>query len=707
MAPDVPGCIAELCPPATRKHIQQPSAGTPAGYIDGTGVGQRSPLSLRLPNPRSLKTRVTVLTLLVFVAGLWSMAFYASRELRRDMQEQLGSQQRAVVAVLAASLSREVRMRLQALERTAALLGPLMPSGVEAMQARLDADQVSGYLFNRGIFAVGRDGVGLASSPVSFGRTGIDYADRDYIRAALDRGEAMVGKPVIGKPLGKPVLTMAVPVRNAQGEVVGALAGTIDLGRPSFLDAITAGTYGSTGGYFIVAPRARLIVTATDPSRIMQALPPPGAHPTIDRIVAGRESTVVLRNQVGEEVLNSGQRVDVAGWDIVASLPTREAFAPIDRLVGRMLAVATVLTLLAGGAIGWVLRQQLKPAIDAAAALARQNDRSLPLSPLPVGPADEVGRLISGFNQLLASLRESNEAFRVSDQALRQVSDAVVICAPDGSVISMNEAHQRVTGYGPADLVGRNCRILQGPQTDPAAVRAMHDAVANGHAYSGEVLNYRKDGQPFWNDLTISPVHDADGRVTHFIGVTRDATQRREMQAFIVRQALYDALTELPNRRLLLDRLDQALLTSKRSGLHGALLYVDLDHFKALNDTHGHAQGDQLLVEAARRLRGSVREADTVARLGGDEFVVLLDGLAADASESTRQAQALTDKIRAALAQPYRLSVTLDGGATMTVEHRCTASVGIALFPAHGLQPQEILRAADAAMYQDKQRSRG
>ncbi len=667
---------------------------------------QRLPLSLRFLHPRSLKTRVTVFTLVVFVVGLWSMAFYASRELRRDMQEQLGSQQRAVVGVLAASLSREVRMRLQALERTAALLGPLLPADIDAAQDRLEVDLVSGYLFNRGVFAVGLDGVALASAPVSFGRAGINYAERDYIRAALDRGQATVGKPVIGKPLGKPVVTIAVPVRDAQGQVVGALAGTIDLGRPNFLDAITAGSYGSTGGYFIVAPRDRLIVTATDTSRVMQALPPPGAHPTIDRIVGGYEGTVVLRNQLGEEVLNSGRRVEVAGWDVVASLPTREAFAPIDRLERRMLLAAAVLTLLAGGAIGWVLRQQLKPVVDAAAALARQNDRSVPLSPLPVGPADEVGRLISGFNQLLASLKESSEAFRVSDQALRQVSDAVVICAPDGSVISMNEAHERVTGYGIDDLLGRNCRILQGPQTDPAAVRAMHEAVASGLAYSGEVLNYRKNGQPFWNDLTISPVHDANGRVTHFIGVTRDATQRREAQAFIARQALYDALTELPNRRLLLDRLDQALLTSKRSGLHGALLYVDLDHFKALNDTHGHDLGNQLLVEAARRLRGCVREADTVARLGGDEFVVLLDGLAADEWASSQQAQAVREKMRNALAQPYRLSVTLSGGASMAIEHHCTASVGIALFPGHGLHPQEILRTADAAMYQDKQSRR-
>ena len=185
-----------------------------------------------------------------------------------------------------------------------------------------------------------------------------------------------------------------------------------------------------------------------------------------------------------------------------------------------------------------------------------------------------------------------------------------------------------------------------------------------------------------------------------------DIVQRKQMEEQVRELAFYDVLTHLPNRRLLNDRLSQTLLASKRSAFYGALMFMDLDNFKALNDKHGHSAGDLLLVEVASRLKSCVREIDTVARFGGDEFVVLLDELALGQEESKAQAGVIAEKIRLALAEPYTLAVVREGADAVTLVHRCTASVGVTLFIHSEASQDDILMRADTAMYQAKEQGR-
>ena len=180
------------------------------------------------------------------------------------------------------------------------------------------------------------------------------------------------------------------------------------------------------------------------------------------------------------------------------------------------------------------------------------------------------------------------------------------------------------------------------------------------------------------------------------------AIERKQMEDEVRKLAFYDALTELPNRRLLADRLKQALAASKRKGLYGALLFLDLDNFKPLNDQHGHDYGDLLLKEVARRIRSCVREVDTVARFGGDEFVVVLSELVADKTASATQASMVAEKIRSALAAPYLLSIQNEGSVETSVEHHCTSSIGAVLFGEQESSASDILKWADLAMYQAK-----
>ena len=646
----------------------------------------------------SLKTRVIAMSTAILFICIAVASFAASQVLRRELVELVGQQQRSTVAVLADATQREVRSRLDALEQSAARLGAVESGDVGALQRLVSGDQPTALMFNGGLFTTGSSGIVIAATSGAAGRIGKDYRDQVAVAAALASGERQIMRLTPQAREGAPEIAMAVPVRTAQGRVAGVLVGVTDLAAPNFLDAIVSRPHGGAGGFFVVAPRQRMIITSTDRSRILESLPPAGQNAVIDRIVAGHEGTVVLTNTHGVEVLNSGRHVPLAGWDIVASLPTREAFAPLRRMQQQLWATAAALLLLGAGLGTWLLRRELAPMQRAAQSLIRQSHSAQAAQALPVERHDEIGTLIDGVNHWLVVLRQREHDLRISDSALKAISEAVVITDPNGTVMTTNRAHEAITGYACADMVGRNCKVLQGPLTDADTVTQIRRAVATSGSFQGELLNYRKDGSSFWNELSIAPVLDDSGRVTQFIGVTRDVTMRRSAHDQMTQLAFIDALTQLPNRRLLDDRLALAIAASERSGLHGAVMFVDLDGFKPLNDTHGHAVGDLALVEVAQRLRASVRATDTVARIGGDEFVVVLGGLASDAELAHALALDVAEKIRSSFELPgWQLP-----DSSTAVQRRCTVSVGVALFLGQTVGSGDILRRADAAMYRAK-----
>jgi diguanylate cyclase (GGDEF)-like protein len=227
----------------------------------------------------------------------------------------------------------------------------------------------------------------------------------------------------------------------------------------------------------------------------------------------------------------------------------------------------------------------------------------------------------------------------------------------------------------------------------------MWNKLTNGLPWHGELLNKRKNGDLYWEESHIAPVTNGQGKTTHYVAVKTDITVRKQLEEQVLKIAFYDPLTMLPNRRLLNDRLIQAMAISKRSGRFSALLFLDLDHFKALNDGHGHDAGDFLLQEVANRLKSCVRETDTVSRMGGDEFIVLLGDLSDKKIRATDMASNIAEKIRAALSCPYLLTVTNDKKQDAEVEHRCTASIGVMLFIGQDSSQAVILNRADKAMY--------
>ncbi|GAA4972977.1 diguanylate cyclase domain-containing protein [Kineococcus glutinatus] len=263
---------------------------------------------------------------------------------------------------------------------------------------------------------------------------------------------------------------------------------------------------------------------------------------------------------------------------------------------------------------------------------------------------------------------------------------------PDMPLVYVNPAFERLTGYRSAEVLGTNCRFLQGPGTDRTQVATIARRLRAGRSVRVTLLNHRRDGSPFWNEISISPVADAQGRTTHFIGNQVDVTDRVEREQRTAFLAYHDSLTGLPNRAQALEQLDLELRRRTRSGAGVAVLFCDLDGFKEVNDRFGHSAGDEVLVAVAHRLRSAVRGGDLLARLGGDEFLVLLTGLPADDAGPARR---VAGNLHAALVPPLELA-----GTTV----RITTSIGVALCPRDGTDATALLDHADADMYRTKRR---
>lgn len=323
----------------------------------------------------------------------------------------------------------------------------------------------------------------------------------------------------------------------------------------------------------------------------------------------------------------------------------------------------------------------------------------------PEGSATEVFgffRDISDRKKVQAELREQSEFFRLITENL---DGFVAVLDLHGVRVYNSPSYERLMGK--VNPVGTHSFLEIHPDDRERVEQAFHEVVATG---VGRHLEYRfmlpnHKGARYMESRS-GVIRDSAGAIKNVAVVSFDITERKEKDEQVHELAFNDVLTGLPNRRLMLDRLKQSLAASKRSACYNALVFMDLDNFKPINDLHGHAVGDLLLIEVAGRLKRLMRAEDTVSRIGGDEFVVILSALSTDREDSAALAKGIAAKICKAISQPYLLQLGGEGDASLVVEHHCSASVGIALFVDYATNPDDILHWADMAMYRAKDAGR-
>ncbi|OIR08629.1 cyclic di-GMP phosphodiesterase Gmr [mine drainage metagenome] len=930
----------------------------------------------------SLKAKVTVFTLGLFLLSIAVITYQFSAHLEREMEVSLSNQQFSEVSFVAESIDNAIKLRIDSLALVASSITPSMMADRDRIFSFLEERKAINKLCTLGVIVISKDGHGIADFPQIEGRGNADFSQNDYFRQAMATGKPSISRPSIGRFVQDPRLVIAVPIFDNRQHVIGVFAGVSSLSSSSLLSNFDGKSHPNSSAYLIISPRDNLFVTDTENLRTLKPLPAPGIDKMHDRYMNGYEGSGITVNTYGVEELTSSRKIPSTGWFAVARLPTSIAFQRIAHIRNEAIATASVVSLFTIALLWLFLRHELSP-LSRSAELVEQlaNGVISPLRHIPLEGSPEIRKMQASFNQLqerllkdevdlLAdkalyrsmftnnsavkllidprdgtivdanpasaayygwpvktlrgmritdinimepdllkqemelALREQRQFFRfrhrlasgevrdvevhsgrveyrgrdllysvindvtdreqalqrerirgevlemlargrelgdILDAIVRQVeseqpqvlcsillldkddrhlhigaapsfpdffnqavqgfetgtgrgscghaaatgertiaadirnhpnwapykelaaqaglascwsepvfsskgrvlgtlalyqhqpaspdaaqillieemakivgiaverkldeenlqlastvfqasSEAIVITDANNRIIAVNPAFTRITQYDAVEAVGRDPKLLSSGQQGKEFYRAMWSTIETFGSWQGEIVNRRKNGEIYSEWLTINTVRDESGAVRQRIAIFSDITDKKRSEEIIWRQANFDVLTGLPNRRLFHDRLMQELKREEREQHSMALMFIDLDHFKEVNDTLGHEAGDNLLVQASKRIAGCIRESDTLARLGGDEFTIILPGLS-----DPKRLGTLADTILQIIARPFMI-----GEYTSYV----SASIGITLYPQDADNLTSLLKNADQAMYVAKGKGR-
>ena len=648
-----------------------------------------------------LKTKISVFTVALYTGAIWLLASDLEMNVRDNFRETLTVQQFNTVDHIADRVDDAIRLRLNALEDAAALIDPDWMNRPDRLHGFMLAQAPLHRFFNTGLFVISPQGIGLADLPNLEGREGASYTERDFFREVMATGKPVVGKVILGRYTHLPVINIGVPIRNERGQLIGVLVGGNQIAAGDFLNEILPSRLPLDGEIHITSPKDGMIVTSTVHGRTMRPDPAAGADSMYDRYRLGYDGSGIAVDPLGIERLSSSQHVRTTGWLVVATLPTSVAFNGIETLQKEIYLDAALASVVIGVLLWLFLDRQLSPLSRSAQIIDTMAGGQEPFRLLPLEGSKEIRRLLDSFNRLqqhigrqALSLQERSEQLRLAASVFEGTSEAVLISDPGGVIISVNRAFCRMTGYDETELIGKTPKLLKSGRQDQAFYQEMWSALLSTGQWQGEVWNRRKNGEIYPERLNISTLYDETGKVMRYIAIAADITRQKRSEAIIWRQANFNLLTNLPNRRLLPELMLQALETSRRDKLSLAVLHVDLDHFKEVNDTLGNDVGDQLIVEAARRISSCARaDADAVAHLNGDEFVVVMGAL----TDPSPRVAHVAGNLLGMLAEPFRID-----GETINL----SASIGIAHYPADAEDVANLLKAADQAKHAAKIRGR-
>ena len=480
-------------------------------------------------------------------------------------------------------------------------------------------------------------------------------------------------------------------------EVVQGFVKTPDLLRAYFLNThgeVLASTNPNEVGFFVTDKVSRTMLESN----------------ARDQIVLVNQINMIV---VAHPVMADGRFL---GW-VRVEMSRDKVNANLSALT-RMWIEFMLFAVLTVSLIAFVLARRLTHGLNHLMQVAAAVEHGLGKRRSDIGREDEIGVLARHLDRMLDALEQQKILIRESESRYRfladNISDVIWIAnLQTNKWLYMSPSVVKMLGYTTEEMMALPVDELLSARSkadvrDWIAERSklFLSGAGGEHVYSDEVELFCRNGVRVWTEVTTHYTRNDAGELI-LLGVTRNISERKKAEEQIRNLAFYDALTQLPNRRLLQDRFSQVLSACRRNNRFAALMFIDLDNFKPLNDEHGHDVGDILLIEVAHRIASCVREVDTVARFGGDEFVVLLSELDADKTISKTQAGVVAEKIRQLLGEVYRLPVLKQGSLEpIIVEHPCTACLGVVLFNNHGASQENLLRLADSAMYQAKSAGR-
>lgn len=546
-------------------------------------------MKLSLFTRPSLALRTAGITMSVVVVCMALLGTYASTRLRASMERTTGEQQMSVVSFAASGIHLALAERMKALEGLADLVGPDLMADPVALQRFLEFRPVFTKLFSGGVFFANDQGVAIASMPPSVSRQGVSFLEHGYMVAALQEGRASISLPMIGKVVPHRIVVMATPVRGADGKILGALMGVIDLDKPNFLDLIGAQRYGKTGAFALLSRHPFAVIAAGN-----KALPANAGlwtQATAEQFGDGHESSGVFVNALGVEMLSSAKSIALTDWFLVAQLPTQEAFEAVRDMRDSMLLATLLFSVLAAVFTWWYLRRQWFPIFGAMGQLAKMADASTPLQALPTSGSQEIGPLIRSVNRLLQTLEQREAALKNSEVFRRAIFDSVKaeVAALDGNgvITAVNAPWLRFVeqitnpldpGQTPYSSIGVNYLLI----CDTAVAAGEDDGAAVG-AGIRSVLDGRQDSFSFeypchspqeqrWFQTVVTPLKLPGGGavVSH-----TDITER--VQANLARFDMEERFTHF------MQALPAAAHIKDESG---AYVYVNPYSQRLLGDAH-------------------------------------------------------------------------------------------------------------------------
>lgn len=647
--------------------------------------------------PRSFRTSLHLqlwLVVLFAVLPVLLMALWEYRTQRQEASAQIRLEMQRAFAVAA-------RSEQSAMENVAGVLKTMAQSDdlrtLDAQQCRgiaLRLRQVFTDYANLG--AALPDGRVFCSAQP--GSVDVSVADRRWFRDTLDSTQVTGGEYVFGRISGMPGMVFGYPLRAPDGTLRAALFASIQL---EWFDKLIAS--------FNLPPGWRATLIGADGRELKRGDDnTPGTSTSGFRfdfgaLTPGHGEMVERTDADGERRLYGVAPVSFADTKVflVVGAPAERSLSGIERRFWFKLAIFLGLGVLSAlMARLYIYRLFEAWTRKVMQAIGRIGDGDLETRLDMASGVRELDSVESGINRMAASLYNREAELRRLSMAVEQSPESIVITDTEGHIEYVNDAFTRISGYAREEVIGNNTRMLKSEQTPRAVFDELWQTLVAGGIWRGEFVSLRKDGSTYLELATIAPVRDSGSRVSHYVAIKQDVTQLREWEHALHQLAYTDALTGLPNRLLLQDRLSQAIVSSARAGLVGALLLLDIDRFKLLNETQGHAIGDQVLQTLAQRLRSLVGEEDTVARHGDDDFAVVIAHLPADLTEAAAQVERVVRRLHEGVSLP----LTLNDGEQ---RHVPTICVGVALFNSRTVTTGEVLQQAEMAMHAAKATGRG